>query len=61
MINEMKKSAPKIVQNVLKNEYIFLFKIYHCNVLPPINKIIINIYLINYLFFLVLFYQAKPR
>jgi hypothetical protein len=36
----MKKIATKIVQNVLEKEYIFLFKIYHYNVLSPINKII---------------------
>ncbi len=46
-LNEMKKYAPKIIQNVLKNEYIFLLKIYHYNVLSPINKIIINIHLIK--------------
>jgi hypothetical protein len=47
MLNEMKKIAPKIIQNVLQNEYIFWLKIYHCNVLSPINKTIINVYLIK--------------
>jgi hypothetical protein len=46
-LNEMKKYAPKIIQNVLQNGYIFMLKIYHCNVLSPINKIIMNIHLIK--------------
>jgi hypothetical protein len=61
MLNEMKKLAAKIIQNVLKNECIFLFQIYHYNVFSPINKIIINIYFINLKKNLVLFYKAKSR
>ncbi len=51
-LNEMRKSTPKIIQNVQKK---FVQNI-PLNVLSPIKKIIINIYFINYSFFLVLFY-----
>lgn len=30
-----KKYAPKIIQNILKNDYIFLFRMYHRSVLSP--------------------------
>jgi hypothetical protein len=44
---KFKKYVPKIIQNVLKNEYIFLPKMYHHSVFLPIfhifNLIIISI------------------
>jgi hypothetical protein len=47
MLNETKKYVPKILQNVLKNEYTFLLEMYHCSVLLPIfhifNLIILSI------------------
>jgi len=39
MLNEMKKSTPKIIQNVLKNEYNSLLEMYHHSVLSPYTKI----------------------